>query len=98
MKTNVKVGRLWMNNKVYRAGDELDLSEEQIVKLGTSVERVVNTVAEIDERDAKIEALTTQIDERDAKIAELESTINVAQTVDNTVKETVKTMNKRGRK
>ena len=73
MKAIVKVERLWMDNKIYRAGDVIDISEEQITRLGTSIKRDIPTVEKLDERDAQIDTLK-------AKIEELEIALAVAST------------------
>lgn len=69
MEANVTVERLWLDNKMHRRGDTLDISEERITQLGTSVERVVPTVAQIDERDAEIVALKAKVEELEIALA-----------------------------
>ena len=73
MEVIVKVERLWMDNKIYRAGDVIDISEERIARLGTSVKRDAPTVEKLDERDAQIDTLK-------AKVEELEIALAVAST------------------
>ena len=73
METIVKIGRLMFGNKLYRTGDMLDISEDEIARLGSSVERDVPTVEKLDERD-------TQIDTLKAKVEELEIALAVAST------------------
>lgn len=73
MEAIVKVGRLWMDNRMYRAGEVIDIPEERIAQLGTSVEHVVPTIEELDERDVEIEALK-------AKVEELETSLDVVTT------------------
>ena len=95
MESIVKVGRLWADNKIYRAGDVIDLTEDQITQFGMSVERVVSVTAEIDVRDAEIAALNE-------KVAELENTIKLVseekEVVASQVVDEKKTPIKRGRK
>ena len=73
MEAIIKVERLWKDDKLYRAGDVLDISEDEITRLGTSVERAVPTVEKLGERDAEINTLN-------AKVEELEIALAVAST------------------
>jgi len=69
MEVNVTVERLWMDNKMYRRGDLLDISEERVAQIITSVERVVPTVVQIDERDAEIGILKAKVEELEIALA-----------------------------
>lgn len=75
MKATVKVSHMSTGDKDYRRGDVVDLSDEETVTLAPFVERIVPTVAVIDDRDAKIvelEAIIETIgDANDAKDAEI---------------------------
>jgi len=62
----VKVSQLVMDGDKYHRGDVLDLSDDRITSLGSSAERVVPTVAVLDEKDVKITEL-------EARVVELES-------------------------
>lgn len=68
MKVTVKVSQLVTDDGKHHRGDILDLPEEQIVSLGTSVSMIVPTVEVLDEKDVKIAEL-------EAKIVELERSI-----------------------
>lgn len=69
MKAIVKVSRLSTGGNDYLHGDIADLSDEEMVQLAPFVERVVPTVAVVDERDAKIAELERTIESLRSEIA-----------------------------
>ena len=80
MKAIVKVSQLVTDDGKYRRGDILDLSEERIKALGSSVEQIVPTVAAVDERDAKIAELEDVIKTLEDEIATKNTTISAMET------------------
>lgn len=80
MKAIVKVSQLVTDDGKHRRGDILDLSEDRIKALGSSVEQIVPTVAAVDERDAKIVELEDVIKMLESELATKNTTIGAMET------------------
>lgn len=79
MEAIVKVSHLVTDDGKYDRGDLLDLPEERIISLGSSVERVLPTVAAIDERDTKIAELEGNVKTLEDKLAAKEGELAARQ-------------------
>ena len=77
MKAIVKVSQLVMDDGKHHRGDVLDLPDDRITSLGSSVERVVPTVAVLDEKDVKITELEARVVELESLLAD-KNTRNVS--------------------
>lgn len=70
MEAIVKVSQLVMDGNKHRRGDVLDLPDARITSLGSSVERVVPTVAVLGEKDVRIAELETRVAELESLLAD----------------------------